>query len=325
MQNSFYVPKDGINLREYVYGVKEKGELEMSKRNQHRYYMGRIIKAGQLDIQNIIDAIMEPSTITKREYGYTFIDMYYDEKQEYLFGKLAKFKPDGEVEAIEPHKHKEVTIAIPDIKSSISPFVVDLKYMGIAYPQVWNNLKKDQFEKYFCELIEEKYDRLLVECTIEPIVDLQTFVSRVSEMDSIDLIKATVVPPNPLFGPVWKELKEYMENRDSSEFAIREKAKSPSGIKTKIIKLMKRYFEEENIQIDNHNIEYGISDQAVLMTADGYGHASLEGKKNGEEIIIKTKDNQKSFLYYKEPNREEFALKVREVLENINEERYLQH
>ena len=250
--------------------------------------------------------------------------MHYDEKQEYLFGKLAKFKPDGEVEAIEPHKHQEVTIAIPDIKQSVSPFVIDLKYMGIAYPQVWNNLKKDQFEKYFSELIEEKYDRLLVECTIEPIVDLRTFVSRVSEMDSIDLIKATVVPPNPLFGPVWKELKEYMENRDSGEFGIREKAKSPLGIKTRIIELMKQYFEEENIQTE-HNVEYGISDQAVLMTADGYGHASLEGKKNGEEIIVKTKDNQKSFPFDRDPDKEEFASKVREELEYINNERYLQH
>ncbi len=296
----------------------------MSKRNQHRYYLGRIIKAGQLSTQNLIDAIIAPKTILKREYGYTFIDMHYDNTQEYLFGKLAKFKPDGEVEAIEPHKHKEVSISIPDIKQSVSPFVIDLKYMGIAYPQVWNDLKKDQFERYFSELIEEKYDKLLVKCTIEPIVDLRTFVSRVSEMDSINLIKAKVVPPNPLFGPVWKELKEYMEERDSSEFAIHEKAKSPSGIKTKVISLIKQYFEKENTQADNL-IRYDISDQAILMTADGYGHSTLEGKKGSDEVIIKTKDNQKSFLFFKEPDRDEFALKIREELEYINNERYLQH
>ena len=42
---------------------------------------------------------------------------------------------------------------------------------------------------------------------IEPIVDLRTFVDRVSTLSRIEKINATVVPPNPLFGPVWGRIK----------------------------------------------------------------------------------------------------------------------
>ena len=75
--------------------------------------------------------------------------------------------------------------------------------MGIVYPHVWNNLQKEQFEKYFCELITEKHENFFVSCMIEPIVDLRTFVDRVSKLSRIEKINATVVPPNPLFDPVW--------------------------------------------------------------------------------------------------------------------------
>ncbi len=297
---------------------------------QYRYYLGRITKGGSLTSNDLIEAIMKPVIIRKKEYSYTFTNMYYDQKNNYLFGKLVKFMPIGEVETIEPNEHKESTMLIQHKKESSSPFVVVLDYMGIAYPHIWNTLQKEQFEKYFCELICEKYDNLLVSCKIEPIVDLRTFIERVSTIDIVQRISANVVPPNPLFGPAWKELKDYMEKRESGELSISEKSKSTNGLRTKLVSFMKSILEMKNASDEEkikllENEKYDISDAATLMAADGYGRAKIEGLSNNEQIVIKTKDNQKSFLFDKDPDREELFNFVKEELVTINSERYLEH
>lgn len=298
---------------------------------QYRYYLGRISKGGVLSTEDLISAILNPATIKKNSYSYTFANMHYDKKNNYIFGKLVKFIPEGEVETIEPLQHRETSVYIPHKKESSSPFVIALDYMGIAYPTIWNSLLKDQFEKYFCELIREKFDDFFVSCEIEPVVDLRTFVERVATMDKVDKISATVMPPNPLFGPVWKELKEYMENRGSGEITISEKSKYIDGIKTKVMNIMSSILEatgltdteEKNTFFENQ--KYDISDAAILMAADGYGRAKIEGSNKEGKVIIRTKDNQKSFLFDKDPDGQEFFGLVLEEFERINGERYLRH
>jgi len=294
-----------------------------------RYYLGRITKGGVLTTEELIEAILDPRVIKKNNYSYTFANMEYNKEKNYIYGKLVKFLPEGEVETIEPDKHQETSILIPHKKESSSPFILLLDYMGIAYPTVWNNLLKEQFERYFCELIEAKYDSYFVSCTIEPIVDLRTFVERIAYLDRVEKIKATVVPPNPLFGSAWKDLKEYMEKRKTGEVTISEKSKNMDGIHTKIIGIMKKYVEkfasEEKEEVTIEDQQYDIGDAAILMAADGYGNAKIEGTADSEKVIIRTKDNQKSFLYDKEPDSEEFYEFVLEEFKNINNERYLRH
>ncbi len=298
---------------------------------RYRYYLGRISKGGILSTEDIMNAIMNPKTIKKSTYSYTFANMYYDESMNYIYGKLVKFIPEGEVETIEPLQHRETSVSIPHKRESSSPFVIALDYMGIAYPTIWNNLLKDQFERYFCELIKEKFEDFFVSCKIEPVVNLRTFVERVATMDQVDKISATVMPPNPLFGPAWKELKEYMEYRGSGEITISEKSKYASGIKTKIMNVMTSILEAatlKNLDEKQNYLEeqkYDISDAAILMAADGYGRAKIEGLSNNEVIIIRTKDNQSSFLYEKDPDRQYFYEIVLYELQKINEERYLKH
>lgn len=298
---------------------------------QYRYYLGRITKGGALTTNELIQAIMHPVIISKKKYSYTFTNMKYDEKNNYIFGKLVKFTPEGEVETIEPERHRESSISIPHKKESSSPFVIALDYMGIAYPHIWNALLKDQFERYFSELVREKFDNLLISCEIEPVVDLRTFVERVASMDKVDSMSATVMPPNPLFGPVWKDLKDYMEERESGELSISEKSRYIDGIKTKLIKIMTSVLEATGIkEVEEkkkflESQKYDISDAAILMAADGYGRAKIEGSSDKEKVVIRTKDNQKSFLFDRDPDEREFFELVLEEFESINGERYLSH
>lgn len=297
---------------------------------EYKYYLGRITKGGVLTTEDLIDAIIAPVTIEKRLYNYTFTNVIYNEEQNYIYGRLAKYTLEGEIETIIPHKHVESSISVEHIKESSSPFLISLDHMGIAYPQVWNHLPKEQFEKTFNKLISQKYENFFVACNIEPIVDLRTFIDRVSLLTRIDKITATVVPPNPLFGPVWKDLKNYMEERKSSEIQISEKSKYLYGLKSKIKEILKYFTEDDKIKKEDtvkmiENLKYDITDAAILMAADGYGTAKIEGYQDKEEVIIKTKDNQKSFQYNKDPDIEEFYKIVFAEFEYINSERYLKH
>ena len=295
----------------------------------YRYYLGRITKGGVLETKDLINAVIDPAIISKNLYHYTFTNMHYNKEKNYIYGKLVKYTLESEIETVLPEQHKESSVYVAHKKESSSPFIIILDYMGIVYPHVWNNLLKEQFEKYFSELITEKHENFFVSCMIEPIVDLRTFVDRVSTLSRIEKINATVVPPNPLFGPVWEELKDYLNDRDTKELTVIEKSNHLDGIKTKVKKLM-AYFLNEDLATNNgieflKKQQYDMTDAAILMAADGYGKATLEGYNGNEKVTIKTKDNQKSFLYDKDPEEEDFYYFVLEEFKSINNERYLGH
>ena len=84
-------------------------------------------------------------------------------------------------------------------------------------------------------------------------------------------------------------------------------------------------FDSKKNIVDDTPKSYDISDAALLMAADGYGHAKVEGKSDGGILVIKTKDNQKSFQFDKTPDIEEFFTLVKSKFEAINSERDLQH
>ena len=57
----------------------------------------------------------------------------------------------------------------------------------------------------------------------------------------------------------------------------------------------------------DHDSQVDITDAAMLMAADGYGHGKIIGEQNGEEVVIRTSDTHKSFLFAKEPDPSELA------------------
>ena len=71
--------------------------------------------------------------------------------------------------------------------------------------------------------------------------------------------------------------------------------------------------------------EVGITDAALLMSADGYGRGKVVGESDGNEVIIRTADTQKSFLHSKEPVPEELANECAEHFEKVSKERDMGH
>jgi hypothetical protein len=64
------------------------------------YYIGRIIKRGALTTDGLIQAILEPIPIVKRQIAWTFIDTkeFKDQEDHFVYGRLSKYSPDAKVQ-----------------------------------------------------------------------------------------------------------------------------------------------------------------------------------------------------------------------------------
>jgi hypothetical protein len=205
----------------------------MSK--QAKYYLGRVRKRGDLTASLIAEAMREPVTIEYRGTRYSFIDYQAfgaPGSESGFYAKIAKYRQLGAVEVVREDQHASAAASVPNLIDVASPFVYLPGYSGLAYRHIWNAFPSDQFEKVFKDLVEMKYQKFFVGCDVEPIADLRTFVTRLSAIGTITELQATIFPPNPLFGPCWKSLSEYVRKRKLTEAVIKEEA--PQGIETKL-------------------------------------------------------------------------------------------
>lgn len=299
-------------------------------RANSRYYLGRVVKIGYLTEELLIDAIMHPTIIQKNKYNYTFTNIKVFKSREHIkgiFARLSKYTPQASVKVVRPDEHQMDDEDVANLTEASSPFIYIPEFSGLAYQHVWNHLQRETFPRLFASLIVAKHSGFFLSCEVDPVTDMRTFVSRLSRLDSINSLRATVRPPNPLFGPCWKSLKEYIKKRQLDEVIIRED--SQRGINTKVTEIAQQMLNEEitaeQLTLLMETLMGGIGDAALLMAADGYGRAKVEGKEATKAVIIRTSENQKSFLFKKEPDPEELLEIAYDEFKRISDERYLEH
>lgn len=295
-----------------------------------RYYLGRVIKIGKLTEELLIDAIINPTIIHKNKNSYTFTNIKVFKPQdniEGIFTRLTKYKPEAHVKVVRPSKHELDDENVANLIDASSPFVYIPEFSGIAYQHVWNHLQREQFPRLFTDLVVAKHGGFFMSCEVDPITDMRTFVTRLARLEMINSLRASVRPPNPFFGPCWKSLREYIRKRRLDEVIVRED--SQIGINTKIGDIAQQIMSDdskaENITSLMEPLMGGIGDAALLMAADGYGKAKVEGKELNKTVIIRTSENQKSFLFKKEPDPEELLRLAHDEFKRISDERYLEH
>jgi len=291
------------------------------------YYIGRVLKLGVLNQETLIEAIKTPSTIYHRGNAWTFIDVeeFKDNEVHYIFGRLSKFSPSGEITKIDIEKHSEITQSEPNLSVASSNFVYIPEHSGIAFLNVYNHIEQHTFTKRFSEIINEKYDNFFVDNKIEMVTDLRTFATKLASLDGIYKISAKVSPPNPLFGPLWKPLKEYLAKRNTDTMQIIEDAPESEPLNTDLTKYVKAISEQTP---DSQYVpleELPIGDSAILMAADGYGNGTIKGKQNGEIITIKTSETKKHFTFEKNPTPYDLYSKAIGIFRSIQNERHMRH
>ncbi len=291
-----------------------------------RYYLSRVIKIGGLTQDKLVTATLNAPVLRIGKFEWAITDAIDGRSGEpkFIFGKLAKYSSDGHVTVVDPANKSQLDALAPNLLVASSPFVYLPDYSGIAFLHVWNGIQEDLFPKRFCSLIEAAYNNFFVDCSVEPVADYRAFAEKLKSLERITEMGATVHPPNPLFGELWEPLKSYINGRNADELSIKEKKSDGEGIKTQLPILLENTLLPPGAT-RKAILPPGITDVALLMAADGYGKGKVIGEHNGEEVIIRTSDTHKSFLFSKDPDAGELATAAARHFKNISDERTMRH
>ncbi len=288
------------------------------------YYVGRINKGGRLDNKNLLKAIINSTEITHGLFKWSITNIEEGEVDEgpYVFGFLSKYYLEGPIKIVNEEEKNQEEYSATNLLRASSPFVYLPDYAGIAYLHVWDGILNETFRSRFQQIIKETFGNFFVDFTIEPIIDYRTFVQKIIGLDSIQSINATVRPPNPSFGRLWKNLNDYIMERNAREVNISEKGRGIEGIKSKIADLLLRIIANKLYEPD---IPPDIADAALLMAADGYGHGTIKGYDGNSIRTIRTRENQESFPFDKDPVPSELASRSAYVFEKISKKSGMRH
>lgn len=289
-----------------------------------RYYLARVIKLGQLNQEKLLDAIAQAPIVVLGQFEWTITDVIdrRDSPTPYIFGNLAKYSRNGEVTIVnEPAKQQRQAQA-PYLLEASAPFVYLPDFSGLAFLHVWNGIQEDIFPRRFKAIIESAYDNFFVGCTVEPVADYRAFLEKLQSLDIITELSAKVHPPNPLFGRLWGGLDKYVRRRQADEVSVRETTSKPKGLSTQLLELIEHILENPSYEPVE---EPDITDAALLMAADGYGSGKAMGTENGHDVVIRTSESQKSFLFDKKPDPEMLAALARGHFERVSSERDMRH
>ena len=292
---------------------------------QGTYYLGRVLKLGQLNQERLVWALTNSSQVVSRGGVWTFIDVVQSIDPPYVYGHLARYLPDGRVDVVDPSTQSREQQLEPNLLVASTPFIYIPEHSGIAFLASSAPIDLPTFVRRFNQIVEASLGSFFVRCEISLIADLRAFAIRLKSLDRIFKIRARVSPPNPLFGPLWERLKDYLINRNADQLQITEDAAAGEPLHTILQELADqitetneypRYFADEAIPI---------GDAAVLMAADGYGLGSVRGSREGRVVVIRTTETIANFQFYRDPSPDELYQEANAMLEKINDDRYLEH
>lgn len=289
-----------------------------------RYYLGRVIKLGNVTQQSLQASIIDAPVVEIGKFDWTITDVIdgRTSSQPYIFGNLTKYAKDGKVTVVDEGSRQQVEANARNLLEASSPFVYLPDFSGIAYLHVWNGIQEDVFPRRFQSVIEAAHENFFAKCHIDPVSDYKAFYAKLKSIDTFTEISAKVFPPNPLFGRLWGELHDYIKHRNASEVSIKETSDRKGGLDTEITRHIGQIIENPDYQPEAIPT---LTDAALLMAADGHGVGKAVGLENGYEIVIKTTDTQKSFLFTKSPNPEELAALAHNAFQKISKERDMRH
>jgi len=291
------------------------------------YYVGRVLKLGLLDQSMLIDGILRPTSIKVRGSKWTIIDSqeYKQGGHHFIYGRLSKYSPDGKVTVIDEVNRQQIQQSEPNLLVASSPFVYIPGHSGIAFLNVYTHIEQKTFIDRFNKIIEESHNGFFVDCDIELISDLKSFAAKLGALDRIYQINSKVSPPNPLFGPLWASLKDYLIERNTDRMTIIENAPETQSIETDLPNIVQLAADQESEQEYFTNEEIPIGDASILMAADGYGSGMVRGMQGEEVVTIKTSETAKNFSFTKTPDPYELYEKVLSIFEKIKNNRHMQH
>lgn len=135
-----------------------------------------------------------------------------------------------------------------------------------------------------------------------------------------------IFPPNPMFGPLWESLKEYLISRNTDKLSVTEESIESLPIKTDLPALVEgvaNQTESTPLVLDK---PVPFADAAILMAADGYGSGIVTGQEaDGQWVTIKTSETVKNFTLTKNPDPYDLFRVALEIFREVERQRHLRH
>lgn len=297
-----------------------------------RFYLERLTKSGILDDAGVLEAIVSPSSIQTRKFAWTITSPVQGEVAAngavtaFAGGHLAKYDPDAVVEVIDPRTSTVAIRSEPNLQIASSQFVFLPEYATIAHRHIWNKITAHDFRDRFASLVRSRHRDFFVECELSPITDHRRFFQKITELESLSEIKATVKPPNPLFGPLWRDFSKYVRTRNADSVTIDERASPQKQLNSDLPAIVAEATGKADAMPDaSRNAPLPIGDAAVLMAADGYGRGEITGIHNGASVVIRTSDDA---VLLRLPADTPIPVLAEQTLRRVlqlNEERNLSH
>lgn len=284
-----------------------------------KYYLGRLIKEGELSADDIAAAFKESVTLEGERFNWAitgYAEMRSENRLQWVYGRLSKFRPVGEILAVDESQKEEVALQQENLLVSSAPFIFVPQFSGIMHLQIPPHLSHDVFRLRLAEIFQvTRIDNPFVSISIAPVTDLLSFVTRLRSIAAIEVIKAKVNPPNPLFGPLWRSLRDYLRERHAQELKLEERGTKQRPLVSQLPELVdraiaitkdfeerSRYFTHPDRSNEEAYAEYirdrfreleppPLTESALLMATDGYGEASVRGMDTwGKSMSVSTRD-----------------------------------
>jgi hypothetical protein len=285
------------------------------------------VKSG-FDQGQFLGALNEPKPFFdgSNTWNIVAVETLPFENTSFIFGKLSKIKPDATVKVMTQNYSKEIEKDEPDMVISSSEFVYIPDYSGIAFHSIPNHIEPKKFVQIFTRIIEDSLGAFFVQCELNLIDDLTSFLKKLDSIQEINRIKISVNPPNPLYGKFWKSLKEYLEGRNAEELTMVESSKK-KNLRTRIKELLALLVEGNEEKIDEYikQNQSSLLDLGILMSLDGYGSGRIDGTTNGKHEFVKTHEKILHFSLPPDPEAEDIFQAAEKVLRRISDERYMGH
>ena len=293
------------------------------------YYLGKVIKIGNLKLHPewIPFVFFNARSVVWFGSSWSFFDVKEQETDsvKYFCGKLSKFNPQGEVIIADPKTKQEIVRPEPNLQIASSYFIYIPSLAGIAFAKVPNQIDEYQFPRLFCRIINENLFDRLAECQIEYVADLHTFAEKLLALDGIYAISAQIYPPNPIFGPLWESLKEYLKHRRSEKMLVREDSGDQGTLNTQLPAIVESAAKQTKDKPFIMKTPLPIGDAAILMAADGYGSGLVKGNRDGKSVQIKTSETIKNFSLPEEHTQQELFKEAYGAFKKIEEDRHMKH
>ena len=244
------------------------------KPRRHTFFFARLTLAGPWeDKKSATEAALQTDVAEERgRFKYGFFDyqpLYLDDTR-FAFGRIVKYKQILEGEVVDEQSHRIVERGLPRGIVAKSDFLLHSATGLLAYRPVASRLSAHQFRSIFAALLEAAHHAFFVSAHIDPVNEDITIMDAISRFTKISRVEFDLHPSNPSNRPFYRPLDQRL------------KAINASRMQQTI------FGAEGGLRPDKLKNDDAL--RGVLMAADGYGEASVDGEIDNRRLVVTTGD-----------------------------------